>query len=439
MAYLQLVPYAILGTLLASVLALVPALHVYNIAGLIILLSLRLADTMSGDALGMLLLGMVVGYAMLNTISAILLGAPDDSTIFIVMPGQKYLVQARGYEAVILTGIGGLGGVVILVVLAPFAANIFGPIRHIVAPHLHWILGLIIAYMLMAEWPKRGERGSTRWARLWDAWKGLGAGILTFALSGLLGIILFYKSPVPTEIAFQNLLSAFIGLFALPWILENIFSGTEIPPQNIARSVDAPPGAIASGIFSGALGGLFAAFFPVVTGGVGGYLAGHATAQRDDRSFIISQGASKFLYYVGAFWFFFMPGVRIVKGGMAGMASTVYSPEGQPIYYTAVALIAICGILSFFLLLLFSRAAVWFIARFDYRYISFATLVLLIGIVLALTGVGGLAIAAVALAIGAIPVLWGSRRLNCLGVLLVPITLNLSGWGPTVAQWLRLI
>ena len=135
----------------------------------------------------------------------------------------------------------------------------------------------------MAEWPKRGERGSTRWMRLWDAWKGLGAGILTFALSGLLGIILFYKSPVPTEIAFQNLLPAFIGLFALPWILENIFSGTEIPPQHIARSVDAPPGAIASGIFSGALGGLFAAFFPVVTGGVGGYLAGHATAQRDDR------------------------------------------------------------------------------------------------------------------------------------------------------------
>ena len=81
----------------------------------------------------------------------------------------------------------------------------------------------------------------------------------------------------------------------------------------------------------------------------------------------------------------------------------------------------------------------WFIARFNYRYISIATLVLLIGIVLALTGVGGLAIATVALAIGAIPVLWGSRRLNCLGVLLVPITLNLSGWGPTVAQWLRLI
>ena len=439
METLTLVLYAIAGTLLASTLALIPALHVYNIAGIFILFALSAQQFIGGDALAMLLLGMIVGYAMLNTVSAIFLGAPDDSTIFIVLPGQKYLLMSRGYEAAILTGIGGLGGILILIILSPFAETIFGTLRAIVMPHLHWILAVIIVYMLMAEWPKGGDRGATGLARLWDAWKGLGAGILTFVLSGILGIVLMYKSPVPLAMSFQNLLPAFVGLFAVPWVLENILSGTEIPKQHIPKTVDAPPGMIARGIFSGALGGLFAAFFPVVTGGIGGYFAGHATAQRDDRVFIISQGASKFLYYVGAFWLFFLPAVRITKGGMSGMLSTMYTPHGQSLYYTTVGAIAVCGVLSFFLLLGYARLAAWLVQKINYRYISLATLFLLVALVYAFTGIGGLAVMLVAIPIGWLPVLWGSRRMNCLGVLLVPITLNLAGLGPIVAGWLGLI
>ena len=66
MEYFSLLSYALLGTLLASTLALIPALHVYNVAGLIILLALRVSNFISGDALAMLLLGMIIGYAVLN-------------------------------------------------------------------------------------------------------------------------------------------------------------------------------------------------------------------------------------------------------------------------------------------------------------------------------------------------------------------------------------
>lgn len=439
MEYLYLVPYAIAGTLIASTLALIPALHVYNIAGILLLIALGAQNWIGEDALAMLLLGMIIGYAILNTVSAIFLGAPDDSTIFIVMPGQKYLLMSRGYEAAVLTGIGALGGVAVLLALSPFAVTIFVTLRTILLPHLHWILATIIAYMLMAEWPKGGDHGATGLARLWDAWKGLGIGLLTFLLSGILGIVLMYKSPVPVEMSFQNLLPAFVGLFAVPWVMENILSGTEIPKQHISKTFDAPPKQIVQGIFSGALGGLFAAFFPIVTGGIGGYLAGHATAQRDDRVFIISQGASKFLYYVGAFCLFFLPAARITKGGMAGMLATIYTPQGTGLFYTVVAMIAVCGVLSFGLLLGYSRLAVWLVERVNYRYISWVTLFILVALVYFMTGLGGLAVMLIAAPIGWLPVLWGSRRLNCLGVILVPITLNLAGWGSTVAGWLAIL
>ncbi len=439
MEYISLLPYAILGTLLASTLALIPALHVYNVAGLLILAALHVSDFIGGDALAMLLLGMIVGYSMVNTVPAIFLGAPDDSTIFVVLPGQKYLLQSRGYEAAVLTGIGGLGGILVLLALTPFTASVFGPLRQIVSPHLHWILATVTVYMLMAEWPKGGDRGVTGFARFLDAWKGLGAGLLTFTLSGVLGLVLMYKSPVPTDVSFQNLLPAFVGLFALPWVLENLVSGTQIPKQHIADSIDASPGLIARGVSAGVLGGLFAALFPIITGGIGGYLAGHATAQRDDRIFIISQGASKVVYYIGAMWLFFAPNVHLGKGGMAGMLGLIYTPLGPGIYYTAVAVIALCGAVSFFLLLLYARATIWFISRFNYRYVSAATVALLLLVVGGLTGPGGLAITALGTAIGAIPVLWGSRRMNCMGILLLPITLNMAGVGPVAAHWLGII
>ena len=41
--------------------------------------------------------------------------------------------------------------------------------------------------------------------------------------------------------------------------------------------------------------------------------------------------------------------------------------------------------------------------------------------------------------IGLIPVLWGSRRMNAMGVLLLPIALNMSGAGPWIAGLMGLL
>ena len=187
------------------------------------------------------------------------------------------------------------------------------------------------------------------------------------------------------------------------------------------------------------LGGLFAAFFPVVTGGIGGFIAGHATAQRDDRLFIISQGASKVVYYAGGLLLFFVPGLHLTRGGMAWMLSSFWSSHTPQTYYLAVAAMVLTGVVSFFTLLLVARVAIKLTARVHYRWISLGTLAVLLAIVVGMTGLGGLIICAVAAGIGLIPVLWGSRRVNCMGVLLLPIALNMVGVGSTVARWLGLI
>jgi putative membrane protein len=437
--YLLLLGAALAGTLVSSFLACIPALHIYNLAGLLVVLALKGQGFVPGEVLAMFMLGLVVGYAVLNTIPSIFLGAPDDSTLFIVLPGQKYLMQSRGFEAAVLAGVGSLGGLIALFFLSPLMSQIFPVMRAVLAPHLHWILLAIIFFMLMSEWPKGSGRGRTGLARFFDAWRSLGAGVLTFVLSGLLGMVLFYGNLLPVEMAFQNLMPAFVGLFAIPWVLLNLISQAQVPAQHVSRSVDLSPGLVARGVGAGVLGGLFAAFFPAVTGGVGGFLAGHATAQRDDRLFIVSQGASKLVYYVGAFLFFFVPGLHLTRGGMAWMLSVVYTPESPANFWLVVVAILLGGAMALGMLLWLSGVAVRVVDRFDYRWISAATLLLLVSIVIALTGSRGILVAAVATGIGLLPAMWGSRRMNCMGVLLLPMTLNMAGLGPTVAGWLGLI
>jgi putative membrane protein len=376
---------------------------------------------------------------MLNSIPGIFLAAPDDSTVFVVLPGQKYLLQRRGYEAVVLTGVGGLGGIAVLALLTPFASSLLPALRAILQPHLHWILWAVIAYMLMSEWPKGSDRAPAGWRRWWDGWKSLTAGLVTFLLAGLLGFVLLYRSLVPVTVAFQNLLPAFAGLFAVPWILQNILSRVEIPEQHIARTVDVTPWLFLRGTLAGAMGGLFAAFFPVVTGGIGGFIAGHATAQRDDRLFIVSQGASKVVYYVGSLLFFFVPGLHLTRGGMAWMLSSLWSSHAPQTYYQAVAAVILSGVVSLFLLLMMAHVAIKLVGKVRYRWISLGTLGVLLAIVVAMTGWGGLLICAVATGIGLIPVIWGSRRVNCMGVLLLPIALNMAGVGGVIAGWMGLV
>ncbi len=426
------------GVLIASLFSFVPALHIYNVAGFLALTATAAGRLLPSEHLAMLLLGMITGYAMLNTIPAVFLSVPDDSTVFIVLPAQKYLLQSRGYEATVLAGIGGLSGIAVLALLAPVAPALLVALHAVLRPHFHWILWAIIAYVLLSEWPKGTDRAPAGWRRWWEGWRSILAGLATFLLSGLLGFILIYRTIVPADVAYHNLLPAFVGLFAVPGILQNLLSRVELPAQHIARTLDAPPRVIIQGMLSGALGGLFAAFFPVVTGGIGGLLAGQATAQGDDRLFIISQGASKVVYYVGAFLLFFVPRVHLTRGGMAWILSGLWSPYAPRTYYEAVAAIVLSGVVSFFLLLLIARLAIGLIARVHYRSISVGTLALLLAVVGGLTGWGGLLVCVVATGIGLIPVLWGSRRMNGMGVLLLPIALNMSGLGDQVARWLML-
>jgi len=436
--FFTVIGISLLGTVISSFLAIIPALHVYNVIAIILFTFGGLSTLIPQDLLPYLFLGMISGYVVLNTITSIFLSAPDESMIFVVLPGQKMLLAGRGYEAAIITGFGSIVAGVFLFFITPLVVKFLPVIRKLLMPHLFWILGAVSVYMLQSEWPKGLERGKTGWARFFEAWRHLSVGLLTFFASGLLGFIVMTKNPLPPTHAFQGMLPMFVGLFAIPWVLTNIVSQKSIPPQYNPRSVDLGFSSVVTAMIAGGLGGLLAATFPILTAGLGGLLAGQAVASKDERVFVISQGVSKTVYYVGSFLFFFIPGAHLGKGGLVAMMRPFYisvSPRG---FYFALGALLVCLCVAFFLLLFYTRIVIKLLARISYRTISAFTLVLLLAIVYLMTGVYGLFIAAVATAIGLLPVMYGSRRVNCMGALLFPVTLNMAGYGGAFARLIGL-
>lgn len=437
--FLTVILISLIGTIIASFLAIIPALHIYNVIAIILFVFGGLSSVIPQELLPYLFLGMVSGYVVLNTITSVFLSAPDESMVFVVLPGQKMLFNGRGYEASVITGFGSILGGVFLFLISPLAIKFLPTIRKVLMPHLYWILAAVALYMLQGEWPKGTERAASGWKRFFEAWKHLGAGLLTFFASGMLGFIVMTKNPLPPDRSFQGLLPIFVGLFAIPWVLTNIASKKEIPEQHNSRSVDLGLSSAIVATIAGGLGGLVAATFPILTAGIGGLLAGQAVASKDERVFIASQGVSKTVYYVGSFLFFFLPGARLGKGGLVAMLRPFFIPSSSKGFYYALAAVLLSLCLSFFLLIVYTKLVISLLRKVSYRTISFITLFLLLGIIFLMTGTYGLFIATVATAVGLLPVLFGSRRVNCMGALLFPVTINMAGLGGTLARLIGLV
>ncbi len=431
---------SVCGVLISLISACLPGVHIYNIMAMFMFGIYSLSGTpIINDVLISLFAGMIVGYAMFNTIPAIILSAPDESALFTVVPGRKYLLRGRGYEAVMITTVGAIAGLFfLLIIFALPVGNFFVFLRQVLSPHFNWIIWCVISFMLLSEWPKGGNKGMSGWKIFFDAWKSIGVGLLTFILSGILGFILFYRSPLPVNVSFQNLMPAFIGLFTLPGLIMNI-AGRFIMPEQIYTCSVRDSSSLIKGSVAGLLGGGFAAFFPVVTGGVGGFLAGHATSLRDTESFLVSQGAGKFIYYVGGFIFLFMPGVNMMRGGAAGMLGAYYMPYTAYDYYMVLASVAIAGAVACMLISPVTKYVLKVIKYSGHFYVTIAAFILVVGVVFVVAGTAGLLVMLTAAGIGLLPVLYGARRMNCLGVILLPVACMMSGCGATVAAWLGLL
>lgn len=429
---------SLVGVVIAAIISLIPGLHIYNVIALTMLFAFTAADAFSSlhpMITTSFMLGMVVGFSMLFTVSSQYFQPNDESFRSIMLPHERFLLEGRAHEAVMLGALGSLIALFIITLMFPMIPSFFAVARKITQPHIYWILGMVIVFILMTEWPKDHGVGKTGWQRFWDGWVQLLMGYFTFIVAGILGMFVFFKTVVPVDNAFQSLMPLFVGLFAVPSHIMTFITETKVPKQHICESVECAPHDIARGGFAGTIAGFFASIIPGMTPGPALLCTGHLTATSGERQFLIAGGVGRVLYYVGAIMLFFMPGLFMRRGGAAINISLFFVPETPEQFYLISGVIALTGAVSFLLIGWFSKVCAGLSQKVPYKWFSIFGCAILIAMTVWITSWQGLVLLIEATALGLVPNLWHSRRLNLLAVLMVPVSLNMSGAGPAVARF----
>ena len=432
--------YTLLGTLIGALFSIFPSLHIYNVAGIVLILWTYIGDNMQHSAVGPFFISMITAFSFLNTIPMTFFGAPDESAQVTILPNTIYFMRGRGYEAAVIQGFGTLIGIFLMIALTPVFYYILPYVDAILSPHTHWLIMLVIAFMILSEWPKGCGIGNTRLARFSESMENVFAGMFTWVAAGILGIIILSKSIITHEMGFQTIMPVFVGLFAIPSILQNLVSRQYVPKQHICEDIDVNAADIGKSAFVSTVAGAICGYLPAVTAGMGSIVASHATSlgfsARGDILFILGGSITKFLYYVGSFLLIFvitpLTPAGVGKGGLNVILRPIFTAEPGD-YLMGISVILVSGGISFFLLLWLSEWVLSWVHEVDYHDLYWAAFVVITAIVAAMTGFPGLFTMMVGTAIGCVPVFYHSRRSNCMGVLLIPICLNMAGLGDDVA------
>ncbi|MGM0381421.1 MAG: tripartite tricarboxylate transporter permease [bacterium] len=466
----MVVLYTLLGTLIGSLFCTIPSLHIYNLAGIAFVIWLNVRTLVPYYALAPFFMSMVVAFSFMNTIPMTFLGAFDESAGATLLPSSAMVTQGKGKDAALMTGAGTLFGAFLLILFTPFFFLIWPYIYEILGAHLHWLLGVVMVFYVMSEWPKGAGRGTKPLYKFIDAWKNVFAGLFTFTISAIFGLIFTSESIIPIDVAFQNIMPVFVGFFAVPSIIQALISEFDVPKQYDPDEMNADWKDFGYGSGVGVTGGLMAAYLPAVTAGIGALFAGHATNHqaldkpkmkdtpedssleidyvmpemyyRQERNFIISGGVGKIFYYVGAFLLLFVltdltPG-GMGRGGLNFILKPAFAPEAGDFWVMGSAILLSASI-SFFLLYLFTKITIKKIHDFDARYLHYFALVVITFIIYGMTGIPGLIITSITTCIGMVPVFYNCRRSHCMAVLLVPIALGMAGYGDLIADIMALI
>ena len=93
---------------------------------------------------------------------------------------------------------------------------------HALTPHLGWIFWSAVILLALTVRPRAAPTALPAQPHLLYTLGPVLAGLATLLLSGLLGLILFYRPPLPLAVSFLNFIPAMIGMFAMPGLLMHI-------------------------------------------------------------------------------------------------------------------------------------------------------------------------------------------------------------------------
>jgi len=394
----ELMALIILGALAGCFTGLLPGIHVNNVVIVLLSLSPLVLSHFDVYQVTGFIIAMAVVHTFVDFIPSIFLGAPQEDSVLSVLPGHRMLLAGRGYDAVRLTVVGGVGASAVGIALLPMGLALFSYLYSVFLDFLPWLLALVILYMVLME----GEP------------KKMAFSLAIVAYSGALGVVVLDGGVLDPAYA---LFPTLTGLFGLSTLLLSLRARPRIPPQH----TDARPVPARKGVVIGAGAGLVAGLVPSIGTSQSALVVQNLFRGEGDEEFLVALGGVNTTETLYAFLALYLIGNPRSGASIAVERMITDVSFWDFLFMVGVVMAAVFP--AVVLTLGITRLAVRGIEKIDYPLLSKATTVFLVVLIGLLTGWKGILVAATATAIGIATPILGVKRSHCMGVLMVPTIL----------------
>ncbi len=389
----------VLGTAAGIFTGLFPGVHI-NIVAAGLLASIEYFSGVEVIVLAVFVVAMAITHTFIDFIPSVFLGAPEEDSFLAVLPGHQLLREGRGYEAIIVTLYGGIIALPVILLFSIVFVFFLPGVYDFVRVLIPYILIFGSVYLILAE----------------DEWIISG---IVFIFAGFLGMFVF---SLPVK---EPLLPLLSGLFGVSGLVVSLKSRVKIPKQNVGgwRSVRMGRKEFWRATLSGAIAAPLCSFLPGIGSGhaavIGSELNG--STQKDQKSFLFLVGMIGTV--IMALSFVTVYAINRTRSGAAVAVSELLGEMSLNHLMLIIFVVIVSGIVAFFAGIQLARFFSHWIDLVDYRKLSVLIIFLLFAVNLALSNWLGILVLVTSSALGIFCIGSGVRRIQLMGVLLVPTIL----------------
>lgn len=407
---LEIILFSLFGIGLGIATGLVPGLHINNLIPIMLSLSAFVGDPYNLVAM---IISMATVQVFINFIPSIFLGAPEADNSLSVLPGHRLLHEGRGFEAIKLTVIGGIGSLAVSVVLMFLLSSYFPAFYSASRPYIQYVLLGMVAFMVLSE----------------RKVKKIALALLIFFMSGLLGFLVLQSPLVPQQ---NVLFPTLAGLFGISVLATSVMQKSGIPRQSGDEGIRCTKTELMKSIAMGSVAGMLVGFLPAIGVSQAAAVFQHIGGLSDARNFLVSLSGINVANEV-----FSLNSVYLIgnpRSGASVATQKIMGDLSQQDVFLFVSIIIFSAAIGAFATLVLGKKIPPMLARLNYRWLSIGIIALLAGMALLLTGIWGALVLAASSSIGVLCNHLGIRKSNCMGVLLVPSILFFTGMTPLASE-----
>ncbi len=384
----------LLGIILGCVTGLFPGVHI-NLVAAFLLAGVGYFSGVDVLVLVVFIVAMAITHTFIDFIPSVFLGAPDEDSFLSVLPGHQMLVEGRGFEAVVLTLYGSLVGLGVILIFSFVFVWFLDGIYDFVRLIIPYVLIFVSLYLIFREE------------------EFILSGVV-FVLAGFLGLVVF-ELPVK-----EPLLPLLSGLFGVSSLVVSVRNKTSIGEQKVCKlkEIRLKWEEFWKNVFAAGLAAPFCSFLPGIGAGHAAVIGSEITGMEDKRGFLFLVGMINTIVMGLSFVTIYV--IRRTRSGAAVAVSELLVEMSVSDLVLIVGIVIISGLIAFVAGIFLASVFAKNIKRLSYEKISFGVIGILFVVNILLSNWLGVLVLVVSSALGVFCILSGVRRIQLMGVLLIP-------------------